>query len=580
MRIKILSLIFSLLFSQLSVVVQASEIDNLINRASPTYQAFETHFCDSELLNDELVDSDVIDTMCKVLVKSDFCEDVEPEYKKDCLNQKEFDLIDTAISCLEGVFDSLKDLWEFLKTLVGLIVSEEEREKLGAEAKVFLESLSTYYEAEKIKAKKDMWGWGKDVRAGLVAGKNTIGYVVKKFILEPLSETYEKLACQNSDGKTKTICNLVSDVFLPPVALLAAFKKGPKVLKALVKRKTEKKTVVKDTNLEGDTVPVTRVRKRPPQTNGTSPTVEATRKLNRNGGSTVELTRKMNPKGGSTVPMRGRAAKAADSKYVRTYEFGEVKFHESKPYRGDETGKFYPAESVELNSNLQPLSQRGYSVEEMKLKSSEVAELNTLGGGITDTFIVKFKDGSKAVFKPEDRHHWASNYRTEVLAYQIDRQFGFGLVPPTVEKVFKTPKGNLRKGSLQRFKAGEMATDVSRGDINIQDLNKQKVMDFLIDHRDRHGGNFLVNTNGKISSIDNGLSFTGRGFNYTEVDMMEESLVKFMTTTEGQKIMNRIKKTNRERLRVGMKDYIGDVDTNRFFNRMDFLIKYYDQLME
>lgn len=541
MRTKILCLVFILLTSHLRVFAQTSSVESFLHKASPTYQAFETTQCGSELLSLELVDSQVINSMCKILVKSEYCSDIESKYKKDCDKEEDFSIIDSAISCLDGVFNSLKDLWNFLKSILSLIIDSDARKKLSSEAKVFFESLSTYFEVEKIKAENEMSGFGKGIRAGIVASKNLIGHIVKKFILEPLKESYDKLSCQNANGKTQSICKLVSDIFLPPAAFLAAIKKGPKFLKAFAKKKS--------TFSFGNSATVKKELYTLPTVKQELPTVK--KEL-----STVKKIPPVNP----------RAVE---------YDLGGIKYYESKPF-GTDKNMSYHADSLSMSSRLKPLNGRNFTIPEMKLKSSEVAQMTDLGGGITSSKIVTFKDGSKAVFKPIDKTQmggWASNYRTEVLAYQIDKTFGFDLVPPTVERTI-----NGQHGSIQKFKQGKIAFDTEFSLVKKDQLDKQSVMDFLIDHRDRHGGNFLVNTNGNITSIDNSLSFTGRGNNYTEIIYKEEAMVRFMTSEEGMQVMSKMKTVNRDNLKKSMVEYIGTQDTDRFFHRLDFLVRYYDRL--
>jgi glycosaminoglycan xylosylkinase len=60
-----------------------------------------------------------------------------------------------------------------------------------------------------------------------------------------------------------------------------------------------------------------------------------------------------------------------------------------------------------------------------RLASAPIVEIVKNPGGATLTLRVRFADGERAVFKP-DQSHSASNYRSEIAAYHVDRLLGFG----------------------------------------------------------------------------------------------------------------------------------------------------------
>lgn len=134
---------------------------------------------------------------------------------------------------------------------------------------------------------------------------------------------------------------------------------------------------------------------------------------------------------------------------------------------------------------------------EAKLKNPEVVSVAALGGGITATSIVTLKDGTLAVFKPEDKsssNSWASHHHNEIAAYVVDRGLGLGIVPVTVEA---TVNGQL--GSLQYFIRG-----ASMGG---QKTWRLKLLDALIEMQDRHGNNYISRIGGQNAAIDHGISF-------------------------------------------------------------------------
>lgn len=135
---------------------------------------------------------------------------------------------------------------------------------------------------------------------------------------------------------------------------------------------------------------------------------------------------------------------------------------------------------------------------EAKLKQAEVVEVAALGGGVTATSIVTLKDGTLAVFKPEDKSggawSWASHHHHEIAAYIVDRGLGLGVVPITVEATV-----NGQVGSLQYFIRG--------ANLGGSQTWRMKLLDSLIAMRDRHSGNYLTRIGGQNAAIDHGVSF-------------------------------------------------------------------------
>lgn len=224
------------------------------------------------------------------------------------------------------------------------------------------------------------------------------------------------------------------------------------------------------------------------------------------------------------------------------------------------------AESQVKTTPVEKLKGRNVPDEEGILKD-RVVRAGNMGGGINDTYLVEFANGSRAVWKPHKKV-WSSNYRAEVLAYEIDRMLGFNLVPPTVVRTF-----NGEVGSLQLFRN---SSKIARA--NAQSLNKQHFFDYLIDNRDRHSGNFLVAPNGNVISIDNGLSFTGLGHNKVPLRARLSNLKEFVKTTEGKEILANMRRAvDDPQFKTQIADYLGNSDAAKVIERMKYLIKLGDE---
>ncbi|MGH9186176.1 MAG: SCO1664 family protein [Acidimicrobiales bacterium] len=120
-------------------------------------------------------------------------------------------------------------------------------------------------------------------------------------------------------------------------------------------------------------------------------------------------------------------------------------------------------------------------------------------------------DEMLAVYKPTrgERPLWdfpAGLHRREVAAYRLSEALGWGLVPPTVLRT----DGPLGEGSFQLF----IEADFEQHYFTLLDdpahhetLRTICLFDLLANNTDRKSGHCLLDNNGKIWAIDNGLSF-------------------------------------------------------------------------
>jgi hypothetical protein len=178
---------------------------------------------------------------------------------------------------------------------------------------------------------------------------------------------------------------------------------------------------------------------------------------------------------------------------------------------------------------------------------SELKSLNIGGGGVSGSYIAKFKDGSRCVYKPDSegllttdpgiRESLDSNIkesRRELVAFAISDAAGFNIVPPVdvVTYADHDPNAqwfnkllhlNLRgkggEGGSQAWvngksftrdtpKEGELSTSVFEADAQKDhpDIHRLAALDCLVLNTDRHAANFMKgNTDGRYYAVDNGL---------------------------------------------------------------------------
>ncbi|HXQ91197.1 MAG TPA: SCO1664 family protein [Acidimicrobiales bacterium] len=130
------------------------------------------------------------------------------------------------------------------------------------------------------------------------------------------------------------------------------------------------------------------------------------------------------------------------------------------------------------------------------------------------TFLVTCRLGDQetgAVYKPGrgERHLWdfpEAVYRREVAAYELSGALGWDLVPETVER----DDAPLGPGSLQRFIAADFSQHhftLVEDEHHHDQLRAICAFDVVANNTDRKSGHCIIDEDGKIWAIDNGLCF-------------------------------------------------------------------------
>lgn len=118
--------------------------------------------------------------------------------------------------------------------------------------------------------------------------------------------------------------------------------------------------------------------------------------------------------------------------------------------------------------------------------------------------------GDMGVYKPGqgERALWdfpSGLYRREVAAYELSEALGWRIVPPTVLR-----DGPLGEGSVQWFVRADFAQHhftLVEHEHHHEQLKKMAVFDILANNTDRKSGHCLLDADGHIWGIDNGLCF-------------------------------------------------------------------------
>lgn len=137
-----------------------------------------------------------------------------------------------------------------------------------------------------------------------------------------------------------------------------------------------------------------------------------------------------------------------------------------------------------------------------------------LGGGISDTFRIRMKDGAEYAWKPVNGEqgirstgriaiHSGRQYANEAAAYDIAKIGGMQDVVPVTSIV----EHDGQFGAMMRFV--DNSDNDGRGNGNADELaQRATVFDLIIGNTDRHGKNWVTGPNGKRWLIDNSLSFS------------------------------------------------------------------------
>ncbi len=150
------------------------------------------------------------------------------------------------------------------------------------------------------------------------------------------------------------------------------------------------------------------------------------------------------------------------------------------------------------------------------LNSGGIEVLGLMPWSSNGTFLVEVSDGddhAPAIYKPAsaERPLWdfpGGLWKREVATWELSEVLGFGVVPPTVGRT-EAPMG---PGSLQAFVPARFEehyftlrdTDDPGLEASLRELC---VLDLVANATDRKGGHCLLDAQGRLWAIDNGLTF-------------------------------------------------------------------------
>lgn len=163
-----------------------------------------------------------------------------------------------------------------------------------------------------------------------------------------------------------------------------------------------------------------------------------------------------------------------------------------------------------------PFRDRGPLEDSLAIRMLMEGELDVLGRmpwSSNATFLVDISFNNsfiQGVYKPSSGerplHDFPPGiYIREVATWELAKQLGWGMIPPTV-----TRSGPLGKGSIQLYIPCDYEQhyfSLRDNPSHLKELKKLAVFDLISNNTDRKAGHVLEGKDGKIWAVDNALNF-------------------------------------------------------------------------
>ena len=155
-------------------------------------------------------------------------------------------------------------------------------------------------------------------------------------------------------------------------------------------------------------------------------------------------------------------------------------------------------------------------------------------GGLCESFAWK-------TLPPGIHKGFWDSYKSEIAAYELDKEIGLGMVPVTVERTVKGDKGAAVLW-LKGVRSWEEALRSPKTAKWNRTVVRMKMWDNLIGNSDRNKGNLLVDYTGNLFLIDHSRAFTGEKKLYHELENIDMELWKRMLALDLPTLKARIGK--------------------------------------
>lgn len=122
--------------------------------------------------------------------------------------------------------------------------------------------------------------------------------------------------------------------------------------------------------------------------------------------------------------------------------------------------------------------------------------------------LIEIKDDGDAFFRPDEETDFlfeelnmeVRRSDLELMAYKVDQILGFNLVPAVVNRTVGNLKGSLQGRIKNCYTGKDKEWDIK---IKPEELTRAAIFDYLLDVKDRHSGNFIIDADtNKLWLID------------------------------------------------------------------------------
>jgi hypothetical protein len=150
---------------------------------------------------------------------------------------------------------------------------------------------------------------------------------------------------------------------------------------------------------------------------------------------------------------------------------------------------------------------------EQHLKTAAIASMAEIGTGVTRprrarvTPADPFESLTWKVIPPGVRDGYWESYKSEIAAYQIDKVFALGMVPPAVERTINDETGAAIMWIDGVKSVKESGGRVPSGPAWDKPIRRMRMFDNLICNKDRNAGNILIGSPGELILIDHSRAF-------------------------------------------------------------------------
>jgi len=227
------------------------------------------------------------------------------------------------------------------------------------------------------------------------------------------------------------------------------------------------------------------------------------------------------------------------------------------------------------------------------LRTAEVVSSQQMSGSkaVTSPWVLTLKKGDvthRALWKNAQGRmagFW-EGWNYEIAAYLLDKHLGLGMVPPTVERVFRDERGScqywiddcmsLRDREEKKIKMPQ---------IKIFGWNRatylQRLWDNLIANEDRHANQILITPDWRMVLIDHSRSFRTAG-------RFTKNLIFSVRSPDGPKLMSelprvlvdRIKALDFAAIRAVVGKYLSDGEIQAVLTRRELILREIDRLIQ